>query len=241
MMAWTAPALGSEFAVAEVVTAAKMNAKLTDNLRYLKGLDGAVVIQDNLLIQKASGSSSLGLQIPTNTTFGQFIFNDQAGAQASYLGYIGSAAGLGARNDTVEIGTVAKDLTFRAGAGGASEYMRLLTASGNLGIGTASPQGRVHAKGAIASAMLFEYDGVDGTARTVIADGAGDVLYSIVGMFTVRASDGGLSSRQCHRQPGALQRHRSVQPRRRGYERVPPPDRRQWQCHGAAHGRRADL
>lgn len=189
-MAWTAPATWS---VAEIVTASKMNAHIRDNLNYLKGNAGAVTIVDSLLIQKASGSSSLGLQIPANTTYGQFIFNDQAGTQAAYLGFIGSSAGLGARDDTVELGTVAKDLTFRAGAGGASEYMRMLTASGNLGIGTAAPQGKLHGYDTIGGFMHWKYDGVDGTARTVIPDGAGDVLYCLSGLFQFRTSAGVLS------------------------------------------------
>lgn len=143
-MAWTAPATWS---VSEIVTASKMNLHIRDNLNYLKGNAGAITIADSVTIQKASGAASLGIQISAATSYGQFIFNDQTGAQASYLGFIGASAGLGARDNTVELGTVNKDLTFRAGTTGATEYMRLLNANGNFGIGTAAPQGKLHATG----------------------------------------------------------------------------------------------
>lgn len=44
-MAWTAP---RTWIVGEVVTAANMNLHVRDNTRYLKGLDGAVVVEDAL-------------------------------------------------------------------------------------------------------------------------------------------------------------------------------------------------
>ncbi len=46
-MAWTAP---YDWSVGEVVTAAKLNEQLRHNMRYLKGLDGDVVIEDDINI-----------------------------------------------------------------------------------------------------------------------------------------------------------------------------------------------
>lgn len=166
-MAWTAP---SDWNVGEVVVATKMNTHVRDNLKYLKGQAGTITLEDSILIQKASGSATLGIQIPANTTFGQFIFNDQAGSQAMYMGYIGSNAGFGARNDTVEVGAINKDITFRSGASGASEYMRL-TAAGNFGIGTAAPQGKIHAVGAGGGFLFVSCNAVDGTLQTPVVAG----------------------------------------------------------------------
>jgi len=42
MSSWTAP---KTWSVDEIVTAAQLNAQLRDNMRYLKGLDGAVTIE----------------------------------------------------------------------------------------------------------------------------------------------------------------------------------------------------
>jgi hypothetical protein len=192
MMAWTAPALGSEFAVAEVVTAAKMNTKLTDNLRYLKGMDSAVDIVNILNLKPAAANPEFGMYLPASSSVAQYVMYDQAGTYRAIAGFGGSTYATTALQNSFFFLTngASGDVVFMPNG---TEQVRYKV-GGNVGIGTASPQGRLHAKGSIASAMLFEYDGVDNTARTVIADGAGDVLYSIVGMFTVRASDGGLSS-----------------------------------------------
>ncbi len=45
-MAWTAP---RTWVTSEVVTAANMNSAVRDNLRYLKGLDGAITIEDDIV------------------------------------------------------------------------------------------------------------------------------------------------------------------------------------------------
>jgi hypothetical protein len=71
-----------------------------------------------------------------------------------------------------------------------------LTGSGRLGIGSvvaAAPQGTIHGYDSIGGFLHWKYDGVDGTARTVIPDGAGDVLYYATGLFQVRTSGGALS------------------------------------------------
>lgn len=43
----------------------------------------------------------------------------------------------------------------------------------------------------ISGLLHWDYDGVDGTARTIIPDGAGDVIYSLRAMFVLRTSGGG--------------------------------------------------
>jgi hypothetical protein len=47
--------------------------------------------------------------------------------------------------------------------------------------------------GTVGHAMCWDYDGVDGTARTIIAHGTGDVLYLLDGFSAVRASDGNVA------------------------------------------------
>ena len=59
--------------------------------------------------------------------------------------------------------------------------------NGNVGVGTV-PQGLLHGYDAISGFMHWEYDGVDGTARTVIPNGAGDVVYTSHWTYVVRTS-----------------------------------------------------
>jgi hypothetical protein len=201
-MGWTTPALGSEFAVAEVVTAAKMNAKLTDNLRYLKGKDGAILLEDRLTLPVTSGGNGMGLRIANGATdIANFQALDLGGLSYIFFStnrqFDGSATWQQMNTRAAGLLQITQDAltfqTFPAASSTPTERMRIQN-TGWAGFGGVIPSGPMHVKGTISSAMLFEYDGVDGTARTVLADGAGDVLYSIVGMFTVRASDGGLSS-----------------------------------------------
>ena len=58
-MAWTSPSSGAEFSVGELVTAAKMNTKITDNLRYLKGLDGNVGLGRPRSLRPACSTSTI--------------------------------------------------------------------------------------------------------------------------------------------------------------------------------------
>lgn len=78
-------------------------------------------------------------------------------------------------------------LGIEVGAG--NEWMRIAT-DGKIGIGRTAPQGRLHGYDTIGGFLYWEYDGVDGTVRTVIPDGAGDVLYSARVMYVIRGSDG---------------------------------------------------
>ncbi len=64
-MAWTAP---RTWVTGEVVTAALMNTHVRDDLRYLKGLDGAVTIEDDINIgaNKLKMTSTLLKEISAN-------------------------------------------------------------------------------------------------------------------------------------------------------------------------------
>lgn len=55
-MAWTAP---RTWVAGEIVTAALMNTHVRDDLRYLKGLDGAVAIEDDLTVDNLITSGNV--------------------------------------------------------------------------------------------------------------------------------------------------------------------------------------
>lgn len=70
-----------------------------------------------------------------------------------------------------------------------------IASGGNVGVGiTTSPQGRVHGYDAISGFLHWEYDGLDGTSRTIIPNGAGDVLYELFGMYVLRDSSANTAS-----------------------------------------------
>lgn len=92
-------------------------------------------VAGNVLVHPTSGSGVVFMRNRSNTNYSQLVFQDDSGTERGYLGYIGSNGGFGARNDTVEFGTVAKDLTLRPND---AEVMRL-TQDGRVGIGTTTP------------------------------------------------------------------------------------------------------
>ena len=77
-MAWTAPA---DFNTGEVVTAAKLNTHVRDNLRYLKGLDGAIALDAALSVTGSVQSS--GTFNGTGTAPGLWLA--ETSAKGAYL------------------------------------------------------------------------------------------------------------------------------------------------------------
>jgi hypothetical protein len=57
----------------------------------------------------------------------------------------------------------------------------------------------------ISGFLHWEYDGIDGTARTVIADGPGDVAYRLTILHATRASDGATNGGVLSTAPGGSQ------------------------------------
>jgi hypothetical protein len=91
-------------------------------------------------------------------------------------------------------GSYAGDLTFwTAFNASRSEKMRI-TSSGDMAIGLTSPQGRMHAYDTISGFLLWEYNGLDATVRTIVPNGTGDCLYRLHAAYVLRDSTGAVAS-----------------------------------------------
>lgn len=189
-MAWTAP---KTWSVGELVTATNMNTHVRDNLTYLKGGAGAVNIEASLgvgaagitpgasLHAKGTGGGNIQVLAESDSTGSSRIeLRDGAGPQNKIALILGTASATDGQFGIYD----ARQSVFRA----------LINTGGDLGLGTTSPQGRLHLRDTISGVLHWEYDGVDGTARTVIPDGAGDVLYGLTGLAVARASTGAAPS-----------------------------------------------
>lgn len=137
-MAWSAPG-ASEFSVGQVVTASVMNAKIANNLRYLKGLDGAVTIEDELASIVAAGGT-LTAQGTNNASF----------ARLKLLAKTGGGAAIDWRL-FANVGTAAEFSIFENAA---DERLRIMP-GGNVGIGNTAPQGKLHVSGPAGGGFMF--------------------------------------------------------------------------------------
>jgi trimeric autotransporter adhesin len=226
-MAWTSFS-SPQFATGHVMTQTDL-AEITDNLRYLKGTDGAVTIDNKLAVGAASITPTSPLHAVSATTpaatihdrgaatyyypgssaaFGGFTAYKARGSAASpttvnngdglgvlslggYDGsnYLATASIYAIANGTVAAGSIPTDMVFTTDAANNTFTERLrITSAGKIGINQSAPTGPLHVKGSIANWVYFEYDGVDGTARTVLATGSAS--YAQYGFTLVRASDG---------------------------------------------------
>jgi len=148
------------------MTAAKLNI-LADNLRYLKGTDGAVQIDNDLAVVSAS-APALTVQGTANGSLARLsLIAKTAGAAAVEYRYMVNALGLG---EWIVYDNVA------------SATRVYLTSSGNFGIGATAPQGKLHVKGAGGGFLYLSANAVDGTLQTLAAAGtvtSGAVFYII--------------------------------------------------------------
>jgi hypothetical protein len=188
-MGWTAPAaIGTDWSVGEVATAAKMNSHLSDNLRYLKGLDGAVSIDDRLTIPVTSGTNGKGLRFANGATD---IANLQSLdlASNSYIFFATNrqfdgtawqqlntrAAGL------VQITQDALSYSTFPAASSTPTTRFAIDNSGNVGIGTATPQSKLHVAGAGGGFLFLSASAVNNTLQTLAAAGtvtSGAAIYA---------------------------------------------------------------
>ncbi len=202
-MAWTAP---RTWVMGEIVTAAMMNTHVRANLRYLKGLDGTVAIDDAMTI---AGALAVTGDITATAGARQLVCANAAAAFKGYFGINNSSLGLWDVNRNPATGTFDDTAKSHARIGldgsGTTSFIQFLTANaanttgtermritgaGNVGIGTTAPQGTLHGYESISGFMFYEFDGVDGTARTLLPNAAGNVTYGLVGHSVVRHSGG---------------------------------------------------
>jgi len=121
--------------------------------------------------------------IEGGTTGGSFIIQPYSGSNnniivnalstgALYLNYLSGTGGI----------------LFGDGAVGVTGGVQ---SNGRMGLGTTSSQARLHTYDTIGGSLHnWIYDGLDGTSRTIIPDGAGDVLYGCRINVVLRDSSG---------------------------------------------------
>lgn len=74
---------------------------------------------------------------------------------------------------------------------------------GNMGVGTVSPQGKLHAYDGNGGFLFVSKTAIDGTAQVLIPNGAGDVVSVLRASFVWVASSGGASGGTVNILPGA--------------------------------------
>jgi hypothetical protein len=183
-MAWTAP---STWTNGSVVTDTQLNQQLRDNMKYLHGDSGAIQLSDNLGVGAAPSGDRLLLSVSSGDC-SQKIENLATSNNAAYQKFVRSTTG-SARQWWQGVGINGSD-EFSVYDQTAAAIRLLINSGGNVGLGTSSPQGRLHGYDTIGGFLHWKYDGVDGTLRTIIPDGAGDVLYYATGIFQARTSGG---------------------------------------------------
>lgn len=66
---------------------------------------GSITTVGNIILLPAASGTIFSSRLPANTNYLQYVWQDQTGAGAAYLGLVGTSAGLGGRNGTFEIGS----------------------------------------------------------------------------------------------------------------------------------------
>lgn len=169
-MAWTAPAT---YSVSEVVTAAKLNTHIRDNLDYLKGNSGLVSIAAS--IDSAGVLRATGLTSPSSGAGVELLYVSGTGY---LLAYDRTAAGF---RPLIMAGTTLEwDI--------ASSPAMTIDASLNLGIGTTAPKGKVHAAGT-GGVMLYLSANAVTSLQTVAA--AGTVAHGATFYISDENNNGG--------------------------------------------------
>lgn len=161
-MGWTAiPAIGTDVSVGELLTAAKINSHWSDNLRYLKGLDGAVAISDELQ-SVVAGGGTLTAQGTNNNSFARYkmIAKTAAGGLIDWR-LLANGAG------------TSEFAIFDVSSGTGLERMRIDSA-GNIGIGVTAPQGKLHVGNASGQGgfLQYGYSGAGPGTVTILPTGA---------------------------------------------------------------------
>jgi len=163
-MGWSAPAT---YATNQLITAADLNL-IRDNLNYLKGNAGAVLIASTLQ------ATALGVNVAPSASYIAYLSSilpvriEQSSSGIDYLD-LNNTAAAGNRwairmRDLAEGDFGIRDVT-------AGVYRQYFNAAGFCGFGTTSPQGKIHAVGAGGGFVFVSCNAVDGTLQTPVAAG----------------------------------------------------------------------
>jgi hypothetical protein len=182
-MGWTSP---RTFVAGELETATIFNTHLRDNLLYLHGDAGTIAFVNAATFTATSGTILSAIASGGSATI-QVTSSNSAGNNAQL-----SLTNTGQRNALIYMDRANDKL--RISQNGTSNPAISIDASGNVGLSaTTTPKGILHGYDTIAGFLKYEFDGLDGTARTLIPDGAGDVLYGLCFFGSVRSSGGTIS------------------------------------------------
>lgn len=188
-MAWTVGA-SPYFSTGQVVSATVMN-QVWDNLRYLKGSDGAVTIDNTMSLPSglnvgtatgASGGSLPNLHIARAGQAGFDVQNTTTGGTP--------AAGARWRLFADNVGGGAGDCTFGFYDVTNTRVVLGLSNDGYVGVRQNTPCGPLHVNGTMGRWAFYEYDGLAGTTIVIVPNGASDAVYALQLWSLVRASNG---------------------------------------------------
>lgn len=181
-MAWSAPS-AAEFVTGEVVVASKMNAKITNNLRYLKGLDGAITLDDILGLR---GAPTYTLDVlGADATMSGIRVRADGFTNPPVPGAITDATVINARGFNLTTDGVLVGAAYRPGLGMGMAASRvtpliglnnaggpsILVEAGNVGIGTSAPAGKLNVYGPGGGWLPIFCNAVDGTLQTPVVAG----------------------------------------------------------------------
>ena len=146
------------------------------------GTVGGTLSANGIAVYPTSGNGTLFMRNRTHSNFSQVVFADNFNQYRGYMGYIGLNAGLGSRNDTVEFGSNAADITFRPYE---TEVMRL--SGDRVGIGTTSPTFKLEIVDPQNTGIRVQTNRTGGTVASFGGNGAFaiDAPGQVGGRFTV--------------------------------------------------------
>lgn len=172
-MAWTAPA---SYSVAEIVTAAKLNTHIRDNLDYLKGNAGAVDIVNTFNLKPAAANPEFGMYLPASSSVAQYVMYDQTGTYRAIAGFGGSTYATAALQNSF--------FFLTNGASGDVVFMPNGTETARFKVG-----GQMKLAGVGGGMLFLSANAVDGTLQTPAI--AGTVTQSAAFWIYDRNNTGG--------------------------------------------------